>query len=189
MATPLNICTGAQLHDLDLHAYVSGMNQYTACHLLSISSQLVQSLVPTCTSTSPYPTHLSTAGVLFFWFKPANAGSCTFNVTVITVSILLLLAFSVISIAPMVKGGSLFPSAVISVYCMYLAYGALQSEPHSEVCNGLGHKIDAASGSTLAIGMIIMLFSVIYSAFKCASLLLRCHNIPSSCDQAMFSLP
>jgi Serine incorporator (Serinc) len=50
----------------------------------------------------------------------------------------------------------------------YLAYGALQSEPHSETCNGLGHQIDAASGSTLAVGMVLMLVAVIYSAYKCA---------------------
>lgn len=88
-------------------------------------------------------------------------------------TILLFLAFSLLSVSPLVRTGSLFPSALISLYLMYLAYGALQSEPHEEACNGLGHEIDAASGSTLAVGMAIMLLSVVYSAFKCAALVFR----------------
>lgn len=107
------------------------------------------------------------AGFLFVWFKPPDAGPCSFNVAVITISIVLFVSFTLVSISPIVRAGTLFPSAVISVYCMYLAYSALQSEPHSEVCNGLGRKIDAASGTTLAIGMVFMLLSVVYSAFKC----------------------
>lgn len=54
---------------------------------------------------------------------------------------------------------------------MYLTYSALQSEPHDEKCNGLGHRIDAASGSMLAVGTLIMLLSVVYSAFKCEAAL------------------
>lgn len=119
--------------------------------------------------TSQGVNHGGSAGMLFHWFKPAGAGSCSFNVGVITATILLFVAFTVVSISPLVPAGSLLPSAIISLYCVYLAYGALQSEPHSEVCNGLGHEIDAASGSTLAVGMFIMLLSVVYSAFKCAS--------------------
>jgi hypothetical protein len=114
------------------------------------------------------------AGLLFHWFKPPGAGSCSFNVGVITASIVLFLVFTVVSISPLVPNGSLFPSAVISLYCVYLAYGALQSEPHTEQCNGLGHEIDAASGSTLAIGMVLMLLAVVYSAFKCAFCLPQC---------------
>ena len=103
------------------------------------------------------------------WFKPPGAGSCSFNVAVITCTILLFLAFTVVSVSPFVPSGSLFPSATIALYVVYLAYGALQSEPHTEACNGLGHEIDAASGSTLAVGMLLMLLSVVYSAFKCAA--------------------
>jgi serine incorporator 1/3 len=105
---------------------------------------------------------------LFHWFKPTGAGACSFNVAVITLTLVLFAGFSIVSISPFVRSASLFPSALISVYVTYLAYGALQSEPHSETCNGLGHQIDAASGSTLAVGMVLMLVAVIYSAYKCA---------------------
>ena len=53
--------------------------------------------------------------------------------------------------------GSLFPASVVALYCCYLAYSALQSEPHDYACNGLGQRLNAASGTTLAIGMGIAL--------------------------------
>ena len=67
------------------------------------------------------------------------------------------------------QNGSLFPSAVVSLYCSYLCYSALQSEPHSYQCNGLGKHFTAASGSTLAVGMVIAIVSVVYSALRAGS--------------------
>ena len=46
---------------------------------------------------------------------------------------------------------------LLFIYCCYLAYSSLQSEPHDYVCNGLGERLNAASGSTLALGMAITL--------------------------------
>jgi serine incorporator 1/3 len=65
--------------------------------------------------------------------------------------------------------GSLFPSAVLTLYCTYLCYSALTSEPHNDPCNGLGHKLNAASASTLAIGMGLTLLAVVYSALRAGS--------------------
>lgn len=65
--------------------------------------------------------------------------------------------------------GSLFPSAVVTLYGSYLCYSALQSEPHNYECNGLGKHFTAASGSTLAIGMVIAIVSVVYSALRAGS--------------------
>jgi hypothetical protein len=121
-----------------------------------------------CATTHGVVNCCRAAGFSFFWFKPAGAGSCTLNVAIIVTTILLFLSLSLLSVSPLVRTGSLFPSALISLYLVYLSYGALQSEPHGEACNGLGHEIDAASGSTLAVGMAVMLLSVVYSAFKCA---------------------
>ena len=67
------------------------------------------------------------------------------------------------------QNGSLFPSAVVSLYCSYLCYSALQSEPHDYKCNGLGKHFTAASGSTLAVGMVIAIVSVVYSALRAGS--------------------
>ena len=67
------------------------------------------------------------------------------------------------------RNGSLFPSAVITLYVTYLGYSALQSEPHNYECNGVGHRITAASATTLALGMLLTLLSVVYSALRAGS--------------------
>ena len=67
------------------------------------------------------------------------------------------------------RNGSLFPSAVITLYVTYLGYSALQSEPHDYECNGVGHRITAASATTLALGMLLTLLSVVYSALRAGS--------------------
>jgi hypothetical protein len=46
---------------------------------------------------------------------------------------------------------------------------ALQSEPHEYECNGLGHRLSAASGSTLALGVLVTISCVVYSAFRAGS--------------------
>ena len=73
------------------------------------------------------------------------------------------------SAALQARNGSLFPAAVVTLYCTYLCYSSLQSEPHDYQCNGLGKRLTAASGSTLAIGMVITIVSVVYSALRAGS--------------------
>ena len=58
---------------------------------------------------------------------------------------------------------------MVTLYCTYLCYSSLQSEPHDYQCNGLGKRLTAASGSTLAIGMVITIVSVVYSALRAGS--------------------
>ena len=67
------------------------------------------------------------------------------------------------------RNGSLFPAAIFTLYCTYLCYSAMVSEPHDYECNTLGHKLNAASASTLALGMGLALLSVVYSALRAGS--------------------
>lgn len=117
--------------------------------------------------------YLACAGIvafLFYWFNPSSVeGGCSLNVVLIVLSILLVTVFSALSLSPHVQSGSLFPSAVVSLYCMYLAYSALQSEPHHYQCNALGGTLTAASGTTLAAGMLLMLLTTTYAAFRAGS--------------------
>ncbi|KAF8059424.1 erkB [Scenedesmus sp. PABB004] len=112
---------------------------------------------------------LGIAAMLFVFFKPAGAGSCGLNVFLITSSLLAAVAFSLLSLHPLARRGSLFPSATTALYVMYLTYSALQSEPRDYACNGLGQRLNAASGSTLAVGMLVTLLSVVYSALRAGS--------------------
>lgn len=43
---------------------------------------------------------------MYYWFKPSGAGSCSLNVGLITVTLLLVVSFSLLSLAPLAKGVS-----------------------------------------------------------------------------------
>ncbi|EFJ42217.1 hypothetical protein VOLCADRAFT_83749 [Volvox carteri f. nagariensis] len=116
-----------------------------------------------------YGSTLTLAGFMYYWFKPAGAGSCSLNIALITLTLLLVVTFSVLSLAPLARGGSIFPSSMIALYAAYLCFSALQSEPREYACNGLGHRLTAASGGTLALGMVVTLASVVYAAFRAGS--------------------
>ena len=45
----------------------------------------------------------SPAGMSFYWFKPAGAGSCSLNVALITLTLLLLVIFSSLSLLPLAR--------------------------------------------------------------------------------------
>eukprot|EP00208_Stichococcus_sp_RCC1054_P000766 CAMPEP_0206135158 /NCGR_PEP_ID=MMETSP1473-20131121/507_1 /ASSEMBLY_ACC=CAM_ASM_001109 /TAXON_ID=1461547 /ORGANISM="Stichococcus sp, Strain RCC1054" /LENGTH=443 /DNA_ID=CAMNT_0053526911 /DNA_START=290 /DNA_END=1621 /DNA_ORIENTATION=- len=106
--------------------------------------------------------------VLFYWFNP-DGPDCSFNVSAICVTILLAVVLPAASMHPKATNGSLFPAAVVALYCTYLCYSALQSEPHDYECNSLGRRLNAASGSTLALGMGVTLASVVWSALRVGS--------------------
>ncbi|KAG2493562.1 hypothetical protein HYH03_008376 [Edaphochlamys debaryana] len=116
-----------------------------------------------------YAGTLTLAGLMYAWFKPPGAGSCSLNVALVTLALLLVVGCSALSLAPLARQGSIFPSACISLYVAYLCFSALQSEPRDYACNGLAHRLTATSGSTLALGMLVTLLSVVYAAFRAGS--------------------
>ncbi|KAK9835016.1 hypothetical protein WJX81_004736 [Elliptochloris bilobata] len=109
------------------------------------------------------------AGLLFYFFNPAGAGDCSLNISIVATTLVLALLVSAVSMSPYARNGSLFPAAVVSLYCSYLAYSALVSEPHDYACNGVGRKLTAASASTLVAGMALALLAVVWSALRAGS--------------------
>lgn len=107
------------------------------------------------------------SGILFIWFNPSG-NDCGLNVFFIVMTMILAFAFAVIALHPKVNG-SLLPASVISVYCAYVCYTGLSSEPRDYVCNGLHNKSKAVSTSTLILGMITTVLSVLYSALRAGS--------------------
>lgn len=65
--------------------------------------------------------------------------------------------------------GSLLPASVISVYCAYVCYTGLAAEPRDYACNGLPNKSKAVTTSTLILGMLTTVLSVLYSALRAGS--------------------
>ncbi|GMH08390.1 hypothetical protein Nepgr_010230 [Nepenthes gracilis] len=107
------------------------------------------------------------SGILFIWFNPTGH-NCSLNVFFIVMTMILAFAFAVIALHPAVNG-SLLPASVISVYCAYVCYTALSCEPRNYACNGLHNKSQAVSTSTLVLGMLTTVLSVLYSALRAGS--------------------
>ncbi|MBA0855681.1 hypothetical protein Goshw_017251 [Gossypium schwendimanii] len=107
------------------------------------------------------------SGILFIWFNPSGH-DCGLNVFFIVMTMILAFSFGIIALHPAVNG-SLLPASVISVYCAYVCYTGLSSEPRDYACNGLHNKASAVSLSTLILGMLTTVLSVIYSALRAGS--------------------
>ena len=60
------------------------------------------------------------------------------------------------------------PASVISVYCAFVCYTGLSSEPRDYECNGL-NKSKVVTTGTLVVGMLTTVLSVLYSALRAGS--------------------
>ncbi|KAI7985505.1 putative serine incorporator [Camellia lanceoleosa] len=107
------------------------------------------------------------SGVLFYLFTPSGQ-DCGLNTFFIVMTLLLVVVFSIITLHPVVSG-SILPASVISLYCMYLTYSGLASEPREYKCNGLHNHSKAVSTGTLTVGLLTTVLSVVYSAVRAGS--------------------
>lgn len=64
--------------------------------------------------------------------------------------------------------GSLLPASVISVYCAFVCYTGLSSEPRDYECNSFNQSKVVTTG-TLVVGMLTTVLSVLYSALRAGS--------------------
>jgi len=111
-------------------------------------------------SASCYVGVIVLAGLSFAYFS-----HCSINVFFITISLLIVLVITMASLHPRAHNGSLLPAAVISLYCMYLCFSAMTSEP--DTCNGMPGA--STSETFLAAGLAVTLLSVVYSALRAGS--------------------
>ncbi|XXG58517.1 hypothetical protein AAC387_Pa04g0816 [Persea americana] len=118
-------------------------------------------------SLACYVVTFSFAGLLFHWFTPSGH-DCGLNTSFIVLTLILVFVFAVIALHPAVNG-SLLPASVISLYCTYLCYSALSSEPRDYECNGLHKHSKAVSTGTLTLGLLTTVLSVVYSAVRAGS--------------------
>ncbi|MCE3049973.1 hypothetical protein HAX54_046227 [Datura stramonium] len=119
-------------------------------------------------SVACYIATLVFSGILFMWFNPSGH-DCGLNVFFIVMTMILAFAFAVIALHPRVNGSLSYLTSVISVYCAYVCYTGLSSEPRDYVCNGLHNKSKAVTTSTLVLGMLTTVLSVLYSALRAGS--------------------
>ncbi|OAY69415.1 Serine incorporator 3 [Ananas comosus] len=114
-----------------------------------------------------YIATFSFSGLLFHWFAPSGH-DCGLNTSFIVLTLIFAVVFAVVALHPKVNG-SLLPASVISVYCTYLCYSALSSEPRDFECNGLHNHSKAVSTGSLTLGLITTVLSVVYSAVRAGS--------------------
>lgn len=113
---------------------------------------------------------LTLLGLAYRWFAPHSAGDCSLNVFVITLAIILGVAYSAASLHPAVAHGSLLCSGTIFFYNAYLTVAALSSEPPGYACNSRTGGLGSAAGQAgAAAGMVLTLASVAYSAARAGS--------------------
>ncbi|XP_059299726.1 uncharacterized protein LOC132052276 [Lycium ferocissimum] len=105
-------------------------------------------------------------GILFHFFTPSGH-DCGFNTFFIVMTLIFIFVFAVVTLHPSVNG-SIFPASVLSLYCTYLCYSALASEPRDYECNGLHHSKVVSTG-TLTVGLLTTVLSVVYSAVRAGS--------------------
>eukprot|EP00262_Sarcandra_glabra_P001343 TRINITY_DN113_c0_g1_i2.p1 TRINITY_DN113_c0_g1~~TRINITY_DN113_c0_g1_i2.p1 ORF type:complete len:416 (-),score=35.18 TRINITY_DN113_c0_g1_i2:303-1550(-) len=114
-----------------------------------------------------YLSTFSFAGLLFHWFTPSGH-DCGLNTFFIVMTLILVFVFAIIALHPKING-SLLPASVISLYCTYLCYSGLSSEPREYECNGLHKHSKAVSTGTLTLGLLTTILSVVYSAVRAGS--------------------
>ncbi|XP_010914044.1 uncharacterized protein [Elaeis guineensis] len=114
-----------------------------------------------------YVATFSFTGLLFHWFTPSGH-DCGLNTFFIVLTLILVFVFAVVALHPKVNG-SLLPASVLSLYCAYLCYSGLSSEPRDYECNGLHNHSEAVSTGSLTLGLLTTVLSVIYSAVRAGS--------------------
>ncbi|CAA6670270.1 unnamed protein product [Spirodela intermedia] len=114
-----------------------------------------------------YVATFSFSGLLFHWFTPSGH-DCSLNMFFIVLTLILVVVFAIVALHPKVNG-SLLPASVISVYCTYLCYSGLSSEPREYECNGLHHHAKAVSTGSMTLGLLTTVLSVVYSAVRAGS--------------------
>ncbi|AQK75711.1 uncharacterized protein LOC100191588 precursor [Zea mays] len=107
------------------------------------------------------------SGLLFHWFTPSGH-DCGLNLFFIVFTLILVFAFAIVALHPKING-SLLPASVIGMYCTYLCYSGLSSEPRDYECNGLHNHSKAVSTGSLTLGLLTTVLSVVYSAVRAGS--------------------
>jgi len=103
--------------------------------------------------------------VMFIFFH-----SCGYNVAFITFNLIFSLFVCALSIHPKVQEANprsgLLQPVLISLYCTYLVFSAIQSE--SDECNPWD-KMSRASNTSVLIGAIFTILAVCYATFRASS--------------------
>lgn len=120
-------------------------------------------------SVASFAGGLTVIGLSYKWFHPPGAGDCSLNMFLVSLTLILGLAYSALALHPSITHGSLLCSAIIFFYCSYMTFSALSSEPSGFACNGRSAQQAAAGQAATATSMLVTVLSVVWSAFRTGS--------------------
>jgi hypothetical protein len=112
-------------------------------------------------------------GLMFWWFGKSG---CMLNQALIALTVIAIIVLNVVSLC--VPHGSVFVTAIVSLYGTYLCYAGLQAETHSG-CNSFARDKNTLS---LWIGIAIVIATLCYQGSAMAST--SYYNKNSECGDA-----
>jgi len=99
--------------------------------------------------------------ILFYlWF---GGSGCSLNKFLISFTLVFSLIFTVISVTEWCEHGALLPSAVVTLYCYFVLFGAMTADPSQ--CNSW----ESNGMAQLIIGLLTSAFSICYAAWNLAN--------------------
>ena len=104
---------------------------------------------------------LTTTVLNYYWFSTTSG--CPINVAIITVSLVLGIVFTLYSLSAMVESGSLLTSSAVNLYCVFLCWDALVSEPDSG-CNDWTDTKSTVMVVVITLGVTVCV--VLYVMFQ-----------------------
>jgi hypothetical protein len=98
--------------------------------------------------------------LMFVWF---GAPRCKLNQALIALTIVAVVALNVVSL--LISHGSVFVTGIVSLYCTYLCYSGLQSQPEAN-CNAFFGERNTLN---LWLGIVITVAALSYAGFSVAN--------------------
>ena len=118
---------------------------------------------------------LSAAAFVCFYIYFTQNSSCKVNRMFVSINLLLCLASTIISIHPIVRSGGLLRSAVVTSFCMYLTWSALNYDPN-EKCNPMAEswilmEFDSNGNVAPIIDIFCLTVCLFYFTFRINSII------------------
>eukprot|EP00466_Bigelowiella_natans_P013518 jgi/Bigna1/88852/estExt_fgenesh1_pg.C_390082 len=114
-------------------------------------------------STALYVASIISIGFMFSWFT--EGGPCHVQKFILSTVLLIPIFYTAFAITSVVEHGSLFVSATITAYGVYVTFGALSSDP-SETCNSFIDSSRSADTWEIVLGIAFVAISITYIAYN-----------------------
>eukprot|EP00471_Norrisiella_sphaerica_P001650 CAMPEP_0184486532 /NCGR_PEP_ID=MMETSP0113_2-20130426/8013_1 /TAXON_ID=91329 /ORGANISM="Norrisiella sphaerica, Strain BC52" /LENGTH=388 /DNA_ID=CAMNT_0026868453 /DNA_START=160 /DNA_END=1323 /DNA_ORIENTATION=+ len=106
---------------------------------------------------------LIAVSMMFAWFT--EGGPCEIEKFILSTVVIVPFFYTIASITEVVSHGSLFVSSVITAYAVYIAFGAMISNP-SQTCNSFANTEREPDAWQIILGVVFIAISITYIAYN-----------------------